>query len=44
MKNSPKIKTILYASDLGGGTRPVFFYALVIAKKVKSRSHYGSRG
>lgn len=33
MKNSPKVKTILYASDLGGGTRPVFLHALAMAKQ-----------
>lgn len=33
MKNSPKVKKILYASDLGGGTRPVFLHALAMAKQ-----------
>ncbi|PHR29066.1 MAG: universal stress protein UspA [Desulfotalea sp.] len=33
MKNSPKIKIILYASDLGGGTAPVFLHALAMAKQ-----------
>ena len=33
MKNSPKVKTILYASDLGGGTIPVFHHALAMAKQ-----------
>ena len=33
MKNSPEINTILYASDLGGGTRPVFLHALAMAKQ-----------
>lgn len=31
MKNSPEIATILYATDLGGQTRPVFRHALGIA-------------
>ncbi|MFT5698252.1 MAG: nucleotide-binding universal stress UspA family protein [Desulforhopalus sp.] len=33
MKNSPSIKTILYCSDLGGGTVPVFLHALAMAKQ-----------
>jgi nucleotide-binding universal stress UspA family protein len=33
MENSPKINKILYATDLGGGTRPVFLHALVMAKQ-----------
>jgi len=33
MKNSPKINKILYATDLGGGTRPVFLHALAMAKQ-----------
>ena len=33
MKNSPKVKTILYASDLGGGTPLVFHHALSMAKQ-----------
>lgn len=32
MKNSPEVKTILYATDLGGQTRPVFRHALAMAK------------
>ncbi|MDK9707709.1 MAG: universal stress protein [Desulforhopalus sp.] len=32
MKNKPKISTILYASDLGEQTRPVFRHALALAK------------
>lgn len=31
MKNRPQIKTILYASDLGGQTRPVFRHAIAMA-------------
>jgi nucleotide-binding universal stress UspA family protein len=33
MENSPKINKILYATDLGGATRPVFLHALVMAKQ-----------
>jgi len=33
MKNSPTVKIILYASDLGGGTIPVFHHALAMAKQ-----------
>lgn len=32
MKNKPNIKTILYATDLGDNTRPVFRHALALAK------------
>ena len=32
MKNNPEIQTILYATDLGGQTRPVFRHALAMAK------------
>ena len=32
MKNNPKITTILYATDLGEQTRPVFRQALALAK------------
>lgn len=32
MTPKPEIKTILYASDLGGGTRPVFRHALDMAE------------
>jgi nucleotide-binding universal stress UspA family protein len=32
MKNNPKISTILYATDLGDQTRPVFRQALALAK------------
>lgn len=32
MKNNPKIATILYATDLGEQTRPVFRHALALAK------------
>lgn len=32
MKNNPKISTILYATDLGEQTRPVFRHALALAK------------
>lgn len=32
MKNSPRISTILYATDLGEQTRPVFRHALALAK------------
>lgn len=33
MSKSPKINTILYTSDLGGGTKPVFLHALAMAKQ-----------
>ncbi len=33
MNNTPKVKTILYTSDLGGGTKPVFLHALAMAKQ-----------
>ncbi len=33
MENSPKINKILYATDLGAGTRPVFLHALAMAKQ-----------
>jgi nucleotide-binding universal stress UspA family protein len=32
MKNKPNVKTILYATDLGDNTRPVFRHALALAK------------
>lgn len=32
MKSAPAIKTILYATDLGENTRPVFRHALAMAK------------
>ncbi len=32
MKENPKISTILYATDLGGQTRPVFRHALALAQ------------
>lgn len=32
MKNTPKVSTILYATDLGELTRPVFRHALALAK------------
>lgn len=37
MHNSPAIKTILYATDLGGQTRPVFRHALSMA------NHYDAK-
>jgi nucleotide-binding universal stress UspA family protein len=33
MKNQPEISTILYATDLGDHTRPVFRHALAMAKQ-----------
>ena len=33
MKNNPVVKKILYASDLGEHTRPVFRFALSLADK-----------
>ncbi len=33
MKNQPEISTILYATDLGDHTRPVFWHALAMAKQ-----------
>ncbi|BHH83015.1 universal stress protein [Desulforhopalus sp. 52FAK] len=36
MENTPVIKTILYTSDLGGGTKPVFLHALAMAKHYKA--------
>jgi nucleotide-binding universal stress UspA family protein len=32
MKNNPNVKTILYATDLGDNTRPVFRHTLALAK------------
>ena len=37
MKHQPKISTIIYATDLGGHTRPVFQHAMAMAK------HYGAK-
>ena len=37
MHNSPEVKTILYATDLGGQTRPVFRHALSMA------NHYDAK-
>lgn len=37
MTNSPSVKTILYASDLGGQTRPVFRHALAMAKQYNAK-------
>lgn len=36
MPNLPEFKTILYATDLGKNTRPVFRYALSIAQKFEA--------
>jgi len=36
MKYDPQIGTILYATDLGGETRPVFRYAMDMAKHYKA--------
>lgn len=33
MSNKPEVKTILYTSDLGGQTRPVFRHALAMAQQ-----------
>ena len=37
MKNTPKISTILYATDLGELTRPVFRHALTLAKLYEAK-------
>jgi nucleotide-binding universal stress UspA family protein len=37
MKNKPEISTILYASDLGKQTRPVFRHALAMAKQYDAK-------
>jgi nucleotide-binding universal stress UspA family protein len=37
MKNSPEVETILYATDLGGQTRPVFRHALALAKLYEAK-------
>ncbi len=37
MKNQPKIETILYATDLGEQTRPVFRHAMALAKLYNAR-------
>ena len=37
MTNTPSVKTILYASDLGGQTRPVFRHALAMAKQYNAK-------
>ncbi len=37
MKNSPQIKTLLYASDLGGQTRPVFRHAMFLARCYRAK-------
>jgi nucleotide-binding universal stress UspA family protein len=37
MKNVPQIKTILYATDLGEQTRPVFRHAMALAKLYNAR-------
>ena len=37
MKNNPTVKTILYATDLGENTRPVFRHALAIAKQYDAK-------
>ena len=34
---NPKIKTILYATDMGNHMRPVFRYAIEMARKNKAR-------
>lgn len=34
---TPEIKTILYASDLGAHTRPVFQHAILLAQKLGAR-------
>ena len=37
MKNKPEISTILYATDLGKQTRPVFRHALAMAKQYDAK-------
>ena len=37
MKNKPEISTILYATDLGKQTRPVFRHALAMAKQYNAK-------
>ena len=37
MSKYPEISTILYATDLGGQTRPVFRHALVMAKQYDAK-------
>ncbi len=37
MKNKPEISTILYATDLGDHTRPVFRHALAMAKQYDAK-------
>ncbi len=37
MKNSPQIRTLLYASDLGGQTRPVFRHAMFLARHYRAK-------
>lgn len=37
MKNKPEISTILYATDLGTQTRPVFRHALAMAKQYDAK-------
>lgn len=37
MKNKPNIKNILYATDLGDNTRPVFRHALALAKLYEAK-------
>ena len=37
MKNNPEIATILYTTDLGGQTRPVFRHALAMAKQYDAK-------
>lgn len=36
MKHAPQVKTILYATDLGGETRPIFRYAMDMANHYKA--------
>ncbi len=37
MQNNPTVKTILYATDLGENTRPVFRHALAMAKQYDAK-------
>ncbi len=37
MKNRPEVSTIVYATDLGGQTRPVFRHALAMAKQYDAK-------
>lgn len=37
MATKPNVKTILYASDLGGATRPVFRHALAMAQQYDAK-------